>query len=395
LPQPSQEKPEPVRLCALFRGATLVRQNLLKSSKAKPPIQPDVNSMNQLPLFQRYPDLQRHIPWIPILPQSTPTRQLTNLQQALSTKEEIWVKLDNLTSERYGGNKVRKLEFLIADALQQKKHQIATLGGVGTNHGLATTIHGQANNLATRLYLTPQPITPHVRMNLKLLYHFGADMIYTETRRRANFRFKFLDRMTQQRTYWLPLGGSTPLGVLGYVNAVLELFTQINAEQLPEPRLIYIPVGSLGTIAGIDLGLQLAGLTTKVKGICVAPQIPRVDQLSGLIQGALRLLQYSSHLAEFTYQPQYELTKNYAGSGYGAVTDTGAEASQLASDLEALRLDPTYTAKTLAGVIDAIRQGEKGPILYWHTFNSVDLSAIADQIDYRNLPSAFHQFFAD
>jgi D-cysteine desulfhydrase len=354
---------------------------------------PDVNPMTQPPLFQRYPDLQERIPWIPILPQPTPTRQLTGLQQALSTNEEVWVKLDNLTSERYGGNKVRKLEFLIADALQQGKHQIATLGGLGTNHGLATTIHGQANNLATRLYLTPQPVTPHVRMNLKLLYHFGADMIYTATRRRAHFRFRFLDRISQPGTYWLPLGGSTALGVLGYVNAVLELHTQIAAGELPEPCLIYIPVGSLGSIAGIDLGLQLTNLSTKVKGVCVAPHLPTTESLNQLIEGALRLLHQSAQLADFTYQPQYELSMDYAGSGYGLVTEAGTEASQLTLEQEAIKLDPTYTAKTMAGVIDAVRRGEKGPILYWHTFNSVDLSPIANRVDYQDLPSAFHRFF--
>ena len=98
----------------------------------------DVISMKQPPLFEVYPDLREQVPWIPILSTPTPTRQLTNLQQVVNTNEEIWMKLDNLTSEKYGGNKVRKLEFLIADALQQEKHQIATLGGLGTNHGLAT-----------------------------------------------------------------------------------------------------------------------------------------------------------------------------------------------------------------------------------------------------------------
>jgi len=355
----------------------------------------DVISMKQPPLFEVYPDLREQVPWIPILSTPTPTRQLTNLQQVVNTNEEIWVKLDNLTSEKYGGNKVRKLEFLIADALQQEKHQIATLGGLGTNHGLATTIHGQANNLTTRLYLTAQPITSHVRMNLKLLHHFGADMIYSETRRRANFRFRYLDRISQRGTYWLPLGGSTALGVLGYVNAVLELLNQITTGKLPEPRLIYIPVGSLGTIAGIDLGLQLTNLSTKVKGICVAPNLSPTKSLNQLIEGALRLLQQSPQLTDFTYQPRYELTMDYSGTGYGVVTDAGTEASQLALELEAIQLDPTYTAKTLAGVIDAARKGEKGPILYWHTFNSVDLSTIANSIDYQDLPSVFHRFFTN
>ena len=349
--------------------------------------------MTQPALFTAHPKLRDHIPWIPILLQPTPTRQLQNLQDALKFEEELWVKLDNLTSKKYGGNKVRKLEFLIADALHHKKRQIATLGGLGTNHGLATTIHGQANNLRTRLYLTDQPVTDHVLKNLKLLHHFGANMIYTRTRRRAHFRFHFLDRLHQHRTYWLPLGGSTAIGVLGYVNAVFELQSQIIAEALPEPRYIFIPVGSMGTIAGIALGLQLTGLATTVKGICITPQPPNRNQVNQLIRSTLKLLLPHAQLTTRMHQPRYELITDYAGSRYGAPTTAGTEATQLARDLETITLDPTYTAKTLAGVIDAIRHEAKGPILYWHTFNSVDLSNIANQVNYQDLPSEFHKFF--
>ncbi len=349
--------------------------------------------MKQPALFDAHPELQKQIPWIAILPKPTPTRHLSNLQEALVSKEEMWVKLDNLTSDKYGGNKVRKLEFLLADALQQNKRQIATLGGLGTNHGLATTVHGQVNNLPTRLYLTDQPITSHVLQNLKLLYHFGANMIYVKTRRNAQFRFRFLDRLYQRHTYWLPLGGSSVVGVLGYVNAVFELHHQITDGQLPEPQLIFIPVGSLGTIAGIDLGLQLTGLSTRVRGICVSPHPPSSHKLTNLIQSTLKRMQRSGEFQDFVYQPRFELVTEHAGTGYGDPSVEGAEATQLACDHEKLTLEPTYTAKTLAGVISYIRKGGKGPILYWHTFNSVDLSPIANKVDYRSLPKPFHTFF--
>jgi D-cysteine desulfhydrase len=349
--------------------------------------------MMQPALFIVHPKLRDHIPWIPILHQPTPTRQLHNLQDTLKSEEELWVKLDNLTSETYGGNKVRKLEFLIADALFQNKRQIATLGGLGTNHGLATTIHGKANNLKTRLYLTKQPITPHVLKNLKLLHHFGATMVYTPTRRIANLRFHLLDRLHQRRTYWLPVGGSTPLGALGYVNAVFELQNQIEAAKLPEPRWIFVPVGSFGTLAGLVLGIHLTGLATRVKGICVFPQPPSLKQVNQLIQRTLRLIQPDTAWSEALSSSRFELTTDYVGGGYGAPTKAGNEVTKLAKNLESLSLDSTYTAKTLASVLDAVRHGEKGPILYWHTFNSIDLSAIAKQVDYRDLPSVFHQFF--
>jgi D-cysteine desulfhydrase len=174
---------------------------------------------------------------------------------------------------------------------------------------------------------------------------------------------------------------------------MFELHHQITSGQLPKPQFIFIPVGSLGTIAGIDLGLQLTGLSTRVKGICVSPHPSDPKKLTSLIQNTLKLLQSSGEFQAFTYHPQFELTTDHAGSGYGEPTTEGIEAIKLAREQEALTLDSTYTAKTLAGVISYIRMGGKGPILYWHTFNSVDLSPLANKVDYRHLPSPFHQFF--
>ena len=245
----------------------------------------------------------------------------------------------------------------------------------------------------TRLYLTNQPITPHVLKNLKLLHHFGARMVYTRTRWIANFRFRVLDRLHQRHTYWLPVGGSTPVGVLRYVNAVFELRNQIEAGDLPEPHWIYIPVGSFGTLGRIALGIQLTELATRIKGICVFPQPPSLKQVNQLIRRTLRLIHPDTAGSQAVSSPRFELTTDYVGRGYGTPTDAGTKVSKLAQNLESLTLNPTYTSKTLAGVLDAVRHGEKGLILYWHTFNSVDLSAIANHVDYRDLPSVFHQFF--
>jgi D-cysteine desulfhydrase len=350
--------------------------------------------MKRPPLFQAYTVLQDRIPWVSILRKPTPVRQLINLQEALMTEEPIWVKLDNLTSKAYGGNKVRKLEFLIADALHQDKHTIVTMGGLGTNHGLATTIHGRGHKLHTRLYLEDQPVTPPVLQNLKLMYNYGAELIYTKTKWRTALRFNFLDRLRWHNVYWLPTGGSIPVGVLGYVNAVFELRNQIQAGLLPEPRQIFVAAGSLGTLAGIELGLQLTGLNVRVMGIQVTdnPQFNR-NHVKTLIRKTLRLLTPAIELKQFHYEPQFELTKEFLGRGYGYPTKAGIEARDMAYEFEQLPLDHTYTAKTLAGVIDYIRRGNPGPILYWHTLNSVDLSNIASQVDYLDLPRPFHRFF--
>ncbi len=350
--------------------------------------------MKQPALFEAYSALQDRIPWISILENPTPVRQLTNLQKALKTKEAMWVKLDNLTSKAYGGNKVRKLEFLLADALHQDKHMIVTMGGLGTNHGLATTIHGRSQNLHTRIYIEDQPVTPNVLQNLKLMYFYGAELIYTKTKWRTALRFNLIDRLRWKNIYWLPTGGSTPVGVLGYLNAIFELRNQIQAGLLPEPRLIFVAAGSVGTISGIELGLQLTGLNSRVMGIQVTsnPRFNR-DRVKTLVRKTLRLLTPTIEVGKFHYEPRFELSNEFLGRGYGYPTKAGSEALNMALEFEQLNLDPTYTAKTLAGVIDYLRKGNEGPILYWHTLNSVNLSDIASQIDFSRLPRPFHRFF--
>ncbi|MHA2094355.1 MAG: 1-aminocyclopropane-1-carboxylate deaminase/D-cysteine desulfhydrase, partial [Candidatus Hodarchaeales archaeon] len=208
-------------------------------------------------LFEEYPSLDGLIPWIQLIKAPTPVKRLEKLEESLKTKTRLWIKLDNLTSSQYGGNKVRKLEFIIADALRKKKKTIATLGGIGTNHGLATTIYAKEFDLNTRLYLINQPIDRHVLNNLKLDYYYGAELKYVKNYLGAAVYFYFLDRLLKKGTYWLPAGGSTPLGVLGYVNAILELKDQIDSGLLPEPGYIFVAAGTTGTMAGIELGLRL------------------------------------------------------------------------------------------------------------------------------------------
>ncbi|MFW9830435.1 MAG: 1-aminocyclopropane-1-carboxylate deaminase/D-cysteine desulfhydrase [Candidatus Thorarchaeota archaeon] len=350
--------------------------------------------MMLLPLFEAFPILENQLPWVRIIDKPTPIQQLKQLQTHLHTDTAIWVKLDNLTSEKYGGNKVRKLEFILADALQQKKHCIATIGGLGTNHGLATTIHGATQKLKTRVYLRKQPITPQVLQNLLLLHYYGADLILVKNRYTTGVHFNLVDRFLRSSTYWLPVGGSTPIGVLGYVNAVFELKHQILKGLLPEPRWIFVPVGSVGTIAGIELGLQLSGLKSRVKGICVTPNHKNVPRtLHKLISQTRALLKAIPELEHFQYRPRYELSAKFIGSGYGHPTQAGEEATLMASEYAQLTLDPTYTAKTFAAVLDYLRQEHPGPILYWHTLNSANLTSIAEQVDYLDLPKPFHRFF--
>ncbi|MFX1283335.1 MAG: 1-aminocyclopropane-1-carboxylate deaminase/D-cysteine desulfhydrase [Promethearchaeota archaeon] len=348
-------------------------------------------------LFQEYPSLDGTIPWIPLVNSPTPIKRLVKLETDLKTDIQLWVKQDNLTSQVYGGNKVRKLEFIIADALQRKKETIATLGGIGTNHGLATTIFGKENGLNTVLYLIKQPITKHVLDNLKLDFHYGAEMKYVKNYFGVGVQFYFLDRLRRKQTYWLPAGGSTPLGIMGYVNAALELKQQVEEGKLPEPELLFVAAGTTGTMAGIELGIQLASLKTQVLGIRVTDRMAATTRkVKNLIKSALRILRKDSKLRNFRFVPKFQLIDQYYGGKYGQVTPEGQKAVNLLKQTENISLETTYTGKTFAALIDYVKSVEiAGPILFWNTYNSVDLSAVADRVEYQQLPSEFHHLFVE
>ena len=130
----------------------------------------------RLYLFEHYPALEAALPVVPIIDSPTPVQRLANVSQRLG--REVWVKRDDLTSKAYGGNKPRKLEFILADALKSEKKQIVTGGGLGTNHGLATLVHSRKLGFSVRLILFSQPATPHVRQTLKLFHALGAGIHY-------------------------------------------------------------------------------------------------------------------------------------------------------------------------------------------------------------------------
>ncbi|UCG04018.1 MAG: pyridoxal-phosphate dependent enzyme [Candidatus Heimdallarchaeota archaeon] len=353
--------------------------------------------MSQPLLFEEFSDLDGVIPWISLVNTPTPVKNLEKLENHLKTGTSIWIKQDNLTSATYGGNKVRKLEFLIADALEKEKETIATLGGIGTNHGLATAIFAKEKGLNVVLYLINQPLSKHVLDNLKLDFYYGAELKYVKNYLGVGLNFYFLDRLKRKRVYWLPAGGSTPIGILGYVNAVLELKQQIEEGKLPEPEQIYVAAGTTGTMAGIELGVQLTNLQTQVIGIRVTDKMAATGRkVKSLIKGALKILQKDSKLRKFQYKPKFKLIDHFFGGKYGRVTPEGLEAVEIVKKTEGVMLETTYTGKTLAALLAYVEEAKtNAPILFWNTYNSVDLSSVADQVNYQQLPSEFYHLFED
>jgi D-cysteine desulfhydrase len=349
-------------------------------------------------LFQKYPALKGHIAWQSLGNFPTPVRKLEKLGKEIG-HQNIWIKQDDRSSDLYGGNKVRKLEFILPEALRLKRRTIITFGGIGTNHGLATTIHGKRLGLGTVLVLVDQPVTAHVQENLLLFHHFGATLCRAHNTVGASLRTigYFL---TRRGLHFVPTGGSSPLGALGFVNAAFELKAQIAAEQLPEPKYIFVALGSKGTLAGLVAGCRLAGLKSTVIGVRVAYHwLANEKTTAKLANGVISLMRkHDKTVSNISFnEKDIQVIHDFFGEGYGFATPAGKEALELLNRTEKIELDLTYTAKAFAALLDFLKKHtelSKEPVLFWHTYNSVDLTPMVKQNhDYTKLPRSFHDIF--
>ena len=347
-------------------------------------------------LFEMFTPLADRIPWLALGDLPTPLERVPGLGGG-----RLWVKRDDLSSRRYGGNKVRKLAFVLADARRRGKRLIVTLGGIGTHHGLATSIFARPLGLGCRLLTFRQPLTAHVRENLRLLGRWGTEVVDCRTLFNTLLQFFLVERLRRPGAYFLFAGGSTPLGTLGFVDAALELKAQIDHGLMPIPAVVFCPTGSNGTLAGLTLGLRLAGLDTRVIGVRVTAArcgpFPACTPQTGrrLMIGAWGLMRAHCPSVPPVGLSAPQMTGAYFGAGYGLPSEAGRRSLALARDVAGLRLEPTYTAKTFAAVLDYLDNGGPGPVLYWHTYNGVDLSAEAAAADLSRLPPALRRMAAE
>jgi D-cysteine desulfhydrase len=306
----------------------------------------------------------------------TPVRELTRLGDAGGTAP-LWIKDDGAFS-RFGGNKARKLEWLLADARRRGKRTILTGGALGTNHGLATALFARRLRMRTVLVLVPQPETEHVRRQLERMRAGGAELHLAPGVARAYALAASLMLRRASRPLNLPYfvrpGGSVPLGCVGYVEAAIELSEQVEAGKVPEPSHVVVPLGSGGTAAGLLAGLKLAGLRSRL--VCVlVNDLVRVDErtVARLARRTLRLLRKrGASVREVELAAaDVELERGWLGPGYGHSTPAADRATELFGEREHVVLEPVYTAKAVAALLDLNRRGAfgPGPVLYWHTYS--------------------------
>jgi D-cysteine desulfhydrase len=310
----------------------------------------------------------------------TPVRELTHLGNERGSAP-VWIK-DDGTFSGVGGNKARKLEWLLADARRRGKRTILTAGALGTNHGLASALFARRLGMRTVLVLVPQPETEHVRRQVERMRASGAELhtVPGVARAYAVAASLMLRRASPPLNlpYLLPPGGSVPLGCVGYVEAALELAEQVRSGELPAPSHVVLPVGSGGTAAGLLAGLKLAGLGSRVVGVLVNDLI-RVDErtVARLARRTLRLLRKrGANVGEDVEQVRiaaadFAMERGWLGDGYGHSTPAAGHATELLAEREDVVLEPVYTAKAVAALLELNRRGAfgAGPVLYWHTYS--------------------------
>jgi 1-aminocyclopropane-1-carboxylate deaminase/D-cysteine desulfhydrase-like pyridoxal-dependent ACC family enzyme len=302
----------------------------------------------------------------------TPVEEMTRLRAALGSAPRLLVKRDDAIPAGFGGNKIRKLQIVAAQALADGADTLITTGGVQSNHARATA--AVAAKLGLGCVLVANGVAPaKPTANALLDRLLGADVRYVASRderapamERAASELRALGR----RPFVIPLGASTPHGAAAYAKAVGELLTQI-----PAPDVIALSTSSGGTQAGVLAGCRLHGLTTRVVGISADdPSTAIAATIRRILNGLEQLVAAPPGLlADVTI----EVDDTFVGEGYGIPTEASIEAIELCARREAVFLDPTYTSKAMAGLIARIRRRElvSGTILFWHTGGQVGLFA--------------------
>jgi D-cysteine desulfhydrase len=323
-------------------------------------------------LFRVAPELRKRLPWISLGHFPTPVDDID-----VPGVGPVLVKRDDCCAAGYAGNKVRKLEFLLAAARAAGARRLITAGAAGSHHALATAYHGRRLGFDVSLVLFPQPLTEHVREIVLLDHAVGAELRWAarmEAVPYAVWRARLAHRA--ERPWVIAPGGSCEIGTLGYVSAGLELAEQLRTGEVAQPSRIHVAAGTLGTAAGIAIGLAWAGIELPIIATRITSRLVTNQRvLETLIRRTTnRLRRAGARPADPAEAARLvELRHDQLGAGYGLATPQALAAQeQLAAC--GLRLDVTYTAKAAAGLLASVAAADHtdAPPLLWQTLSAIE-----------------------
>lgn len=328
------------------------------------------------------------VPRLPVALTPTPLLPLEGVRAALGPHApRLLIKRDDLTGLALGGNKARKLDYLLADARAQGADTLLTCGAAQSNHALQTAAAGRRFGFAVRCILDGPPPAPSALPTGNLLLHHllatpivWAALLPEETRREQARRRVMAEEAERVRAaggvpYTIPTGGSTAVGALGYVRAIEEVQQQLAASGSgsPPPTAVFFASGSGGTQAGMAVGARREGWRTQLIGVEVDPMPMDGEGYNPFHRAVHRLANETASLlgmpADFGLA-DITLCPDYTGAAYGVETPEGKEALRLLARTEGIFLDPVYSAKAFAALLGWVRAGRFRPddsVLFWHT----------------------------
>ncbi|MDZ4180451.1 MAG: pyridoxal-phosphate dependent enzyme [Coriobacteriia bacterium] len=350
-----------------------------------------------LPLFEHFPGLAK-LPRVQLCDLPTPlddTRDVLPPDADSGSGRRLWIKRDDLTNVAYGGNKVRKLEFLLGEALAAGCRSVITFGAYGSNHALATAVHARALGLEPHAVLSPQAPGPFAAATLRA--HAALRTVIHpidgwDGRREAVRAIRELGERDGVEPLVIPMGGTNATGAVGYVNAAFELAEQAapsafaatpSAGDFVWPDVVYVPGGTLGTAVGLAIGfaaLERASVrpAPRVEAIRVTPgEVANIGFAERLVTETLTLLRvHDPAFPGLTLSDLgFELRDEFFDPGYGVVTPETTAAVELASDA-GVKLETTYTGKALVALLAdsaAARLGADKHVLFWDTYHSGEM----------------------
>lgn len=346
-------------------------------------------------LSAAYPALGRHLQKSVLAELPTPVS--THDISLASGQRRLAIKHDDVSSAHYGGNKIRKLEYIFRRALDRNAKRVATFGAAGSNHALATAVLARQIGLECTCFLAHQKCTPRVPRTLNMHRHLGTEILRYGG---AIDQLALFRKYLQNRQTWVvPLGGSSWLGAVGFVNAGLELAQQIQDGEVACPERIYIANGTMGSTAGLLLGLAAADLPIEVHAVCVVdPRFGSPTRLDRLTRKTAMMLNRidPSFDADIVERVRLVWREDFLAGGYADFDGRMSDAVRIADTQLGMALETTYTGKAMAALLHDLEDPgyNGGPYLFWNTYNSRDLPVTADKPEtLENIPEEFLRYY--
>lgn len=307
---------------------------------------------------------------------------MRNLGRTLGL-DELWIKRDDMTGPSFGGNKTRKLEFVIGDAREHDCDTLVTVGAVQSNHCRQTAAAAAAAGMRSVLLLAGKEPEDYTG-NLLLDKLYGAELKFfpDENFMSLNEKLGVVVSTLEElglKPYAIPAGAATPIGSLAYAAAMEELKVQLEKADLT-PQHIIVATSTGGTLAGLIAGAHSAGIDANILGIDVYDSAESaVSRVQQLVERMIR--EFPSLVPRFT--PEISITDRFTGNGYGLMDGADRKAIEMFAKLEGILLDPVYTGKAGAGLIEMALSGEiaaDSPTLFWHTGGTPALFAYSGEL---------------